>query len=421
MDHQILDAVQRLQSAADRVSAAAASLAAEVQDLARQSAELTGQVLESQQLAGDATQRQQAGEMRRQYGLASVLQLRERLATARERASAAAAAEGHAEARREAAQADLDEARSALADARVRLAAGEDERDRLARSQVGGEAGLDDRRERELKLELLSETERIARLQALAEDTSIHAEAAAEARVSAADRSRAAHHEVTDLEAELSQARQQLLAPPAEDDVPVRDLVLQALGELAVPASSAELARYLQVRFGREVATNRFGPLRRDEERAYATSVRGGRKRPVWLVPALTRTGAAERGRWARSDWAVERRIGVPTWRSVQRTGELALHPPPGCHNPEELYDLAVELLGAIEPPPSTGSSVQWLEHALEVLPLRMVEREPDSAQVRRIAERLGTHEQLFGIDHTIDLDATPDTEPEDGTRRADR
>ena len=134
---------------------------------------------------------------------------------------------------------------------------------------------------------------------------------------------------------------------PATGGRPVRDLVIDALDEVGVPTYAAQLSIYIKARFGRAIASSRFGPLSRDEQAAF----KGGRPRAVWLCHSLQFEHLdAVRRLWARSDWPLETRIIGPLTGRVlflqqaARFATLAAEHESSSVEPDRLKFLAADL-----------------------------------------------------------------------------
>jgi hypothetical protein len=88
---------------------------------------------------------------------------------------------------------------------------------------------------------------------------------------------------------------------------PVRELVLDVLDELRVPAQPRLTSEYTAARYFLSIPPGRMASLRRDEERAYE---KDPQSRPAWVVPALNAyTQRAIRGFLTSSAWESERRV----------------------------------------------------------------------------------------------------------------
>ena len=88
---------------------------------------------------------------------------------------------------------------------------------------------------------------------------------------------------------------------------PMREIILDVVDELGVPASPRLISDYALATLGLSIPPTRFGSLRRDEERAYQ---RDAHARPAWLTPAINAAGLAAIPRLiASSAWEPERRL----------------------------------------------------------------------------------------------------------------
>jgi hypothetical protein len=242
---------------------------------------------------------------------------------------------------------------------------------------------------------------------------------------------RALEDTVNTFEAELAQAQRALDAaraafdPADYSDTSVRELVLSALDDLQAPATSTILVGYIRVRYGRALETSRFGPLRRDEERAYTNAVTSNRDRPVWLVPGLRADGTADRRYLTRSDWDLGRRCTdtEPVPRAVYHLLSIADDLPADTADPLALSDLAADLS---EPwTPSWGDDEPLARMAVLLHELAPLEGPDEFATgaihpghpytpipLRRLAEHGDRHQQLFGADHGLELSADPQKQP---------
>ncbi|MCC6630131.1 MAG: hypothetical protein IT340_22350 [Chloroflexi bacterium] len=105
---------------------------------------------------------------------------------------------------------------------------------------------------------------------------------------------------------------------------PLRELVLDTLAELGVPAPPRVISDFALATRGYALPTDRFASLRRDEERAYQ---KAPATRPAWVVPAINALGLAALARIvAHSAWEPARRvIGSRTLRTNHLRTLLAL------------------------------------------------------------------------------------------------
>jgi hypothetical protein len=111
---------------------------------------------------------------------------------------------------------------------------------------------------------------------------------------------------------------------PTETGQSARAVTIAALGEIGVPASPRAIAEYAWVRFGTRLDHRALASLRRDEWRAWSSP---RSFRAVYLVPALEgHRFLAVRGKLARSDWSLDRRlIGPWSERADHLTATLHL------------------------------------------------------------------------------------------------
>jgi hypothetical protein len=105
-------------------------------------------------------------------------------------------------------------------------------------------------------------------------------------------------------------ARRLAVERKSERAEPARAVILAALAEVGVASAPRVIADYSFARFGTSVEPGALASLRRDEQRTW-TSPRTDRA--VYIVPALEGNRFfAARGKIARSDWSLERRIIGP-------------------------------------------------------------------------------------------------------------
>lgn len=117
--------------------------------------------------------------------------------------------------------------------------------------------------------------------------------------------------QLTEPESPAGKARQTGGARPGVEGSrgqrPMRELVLDVLTELDVPAQPRLVSEIASIRFGFPLQVERFASLRRDEERAYFSNPTA---RPAWVVPAITSPGLHAYARIVTSStWPVEKRI----------------------------------------------------------------------------------------------------------------
>lgn len=96
---------------------------------------------------------------------------------------------------------------------------------------------------------------------------------------------------------------------PADSGRPLREIVLDLLGDAKVPLNSLLIANVLRPLQDRTIPSTRFGTLANDEAKSFDSS----RAKPVYLCHCLTHDqGQAVKRFWARSDWPLEHRIIGP-------------------------------------------------------------------------------------------------------------
>ncbi|WP_196259768.1 hypothetical protein [Pelagibacterium limicola] len=90
---------------------------------------------------------------------------------------------------------------------------------------------------------------------------------------------------------------------------PLREIVLDLLGDAMVPLNSLLIANVLRPLQDRTIPSTRFGTLSNDEAKSFDSS----RAKPVYLCHCLTHDqGQAVKRFWARSDWPLQNRIIGP-------------------------------------------------------------------------------------------------------------
>jgi hypothetical protein len=220
-----------------------------------------------------------------------------------------------------------------------------EEADRAMRELGGAEAGLEDEEARERERAAL----KVADARARAERARAEAAVAMQASADLAGRTAMLEKEIHMTEARLDELRERSRQRAAErtTEVPVRELALQSLAEIGIPAPSNLLSRYIAARFGREVKTSRWGPLRADERAAYERADAKTRQSRLWLLPAIDGDGREQTRLWVRSDWDEEQRT-VPDIASrellqarAHYLAELAVAPPEDAADPQGLEVVA--------------------------------------------------------------------------------
>ncbi|TPN49486.1 hypothetical protein FJ976_17300 [Mesorhizobium sp. B1-1-9] len=95
----------------------------------------------------------------------------------------------------------------------------------------------------------------------------------------------------------------------ADGGRPLREIILDLLGDAKVPLNSLLIANVLRPLQGRTIPSTRFGTLSNDEAKSFESS----RAKPVYLCHCLTYDqGQAVKRFWARSDWPLPDRIIGP-------------------------------------------------------------------------------------------------------------
>lgn len=198
-----------------------------------------------------------------------------------------------------------------------------------------------------------------------------------------------------------------VLPPARVTRRPLRVMVLDALEDLAWPATSRDLVGYLEARVGRRVSSTRFGTLGSDEAAAFE---RTGGGRPVWLCFGIDiASGKPIKHLWGRSDWPLKHRLVAASTGRVQhlkmtaRLCDLAQRPTAGMTHPERLLQLAAAYaldLPNTEPPAGGVNSAhlgEWRKIAQDLL----LELEPRDDEVRTQAawqlRTQGDIQLLFG------------------------
>lgn len=136
---------------------------------------------------------------------------------------------------------------------------------------------------------------------------------------------------------------------------PIREVVLDTLGELGWPQNARFLEEYLWARHQLQLDSRAFASLRRDELRAWQRSPGG---RAAYIVPALNPDGTAN-PRWLTSSaWELPRRVvaSAETERLFDLQKIIALNVR-GSRGPlGTLLERSVAGILAIEPPPVSAS-----------------------------------------------------------------
>ena len=127
-----------------------------------------------------------------------------------------------------------------------------------------------------------------------------------------------AHAKIAELTAEYQrltdalrfselEAREIAMPRARKPGKPLRELALDALDDLGVPAAPSLIADLTEALIGTRPSPSRFASLRRDEENAARRNIAA---RPAWIVPAIdARQLTAIPRRLSSSSWDLERRI----------------------------------------------------------------------------------------------------------------
>jgi hypothetical protein len=193
---------------------------------------------------------------------------------------------------------------------------------------------------------------------------------------------------------------------------PMRELVLDVLSELDVPAQPRLISEIAFIRFGQLLPPERFASLRRDEERAYLNNPTA---RPAWVVPAINCLGLHAYARIVTSStWLVEKRlIGGLSLRANHLRTTLSLvqlweRLPDGPASPtavslaEIIARFASTIAGALEHGAFTDAQqvLDATHKELEAIDtLDQQEREEAARKLHGQAERF----QLWGLPETIE------------------
>jgi hypothetical protein len=186
---------------------------------------------------------------------------------------------------------------------------------------------------------------------------------------------------------------------------PIREVVLEALGELGWPQNARFLEEYLWARHQLQLDSRAFASLRRDELRAWQRSPGA---RSAYIVPALNPDGTAN-PRWLTSSaWDLPRRVvaSTETERLYDLQKIIALRVR-GSRGPlGTLLERSVKQILAIEPPPvsaSIAATNAWRGHVrTHATALIEAIRSRDDATRDRIAAGLAglpDREQVWGRD----------------------
>ncbi|WP_145853879.1 hypothetical protein [Trebonia kvetii] len=184
---------------------------------------------------------------------------------------------------------------------------------------------------------------------------------------------------------------------------PIREVVLEALGELGWPQNARFLEEYLWARQQLQLDSRAFASLRRDELRAWRRSPGA---RSAYIVPALNPDGTAN-PRWLTSSaWELPRRVvaSTETERLFDLQKIIALRVR-GSRGPlGTLLERSVAQILAIEPPPvsaSLAATRAWRTHVrAHAAALIEATRSRDDEDRGQIAVRLAglpEHDRIWG------------------------
>ena len=184
---------------------------------------------------------------------------------------------------------------------------------------------------------------------------------------------------------------------------PMREVVLEALGELGWPQNARFLEEYLWARHQVQLDSRAFASLRRDELRSWRRSPGA---RSAYVVPALNPDGTAN-PRWLTSSaWELPRRVvaSTETERLFDLQKIIALRVR-GSRGPlGTLLERSVKQILAIEPPPvsaTIAATRAWRSHVwAQAAALIEAARSRDDADRGQIAVRLADlpeHDRIWG------------------------
>jgi hypothetical protein len=195
---------------------------------------------------------------------------------------------------------------------------------------------------------------------------------------------------------------------------PIREVVLQALGELEWPQNAGFLEEYLWAKCQLQLESRAFASLRRDERRAWRHAPGS---RAAYVVPALNPDGSAN-PRWLTSSaWELERRViaSADTERLLDLRKISALRVR-GSRGPlGTLLERYAEQILEVEPPPVSATAAQtsvWRTgvHAHATALIEQIGTR-DSPRRRRFARHLAglsEHDRVWGRDRPGPADLTP-------------
>ncbi len=195
---------------------------------------------------------------------------------------------------------------------------------------------------------------------------------------------------------------------------PLRELALDALDDLGVPAAPALIADLTAALTGDRPSPSRFASLRRDEENAARRNIAA---RPAWVVPAINAQQLAAIPRLlTSSSWELERRIvGARSIRTdnlriaISLSGRLANLRDAGAHQAKLverlLFPFARSVPGAVVhgQPIDTARTIEAAR--LELAPIEAADLEERREAAAKLANA-GPQVRLWGRPVLIDTAA---------------
>lgn len=184
---------------------------------------------------------------------------------------------------------------------------------------------------------------------------------------------------------------------------PIREVVLEALGELGWPQNAGFLEEYLWAKRQLQLQSRAFASLRRDEQRAWR---RAPGARAAYVVPALNPDGTAN-PRWLTSSaWHLERRvIASPQTERLLDLQKISALRVRGSRGPlGTLLERYAEQVLAAEPLPVAASAAQtraWRAcvrgRATELIEQIRVRDDPLRERVAGRLARLPEQDRVWG------------------------
>jgi hypothetical protein len=184
---------------------------------------------------------------------------------------------------------------------------------------------------------------------------------------------------------------------------PIREVVLEALDQLAWPQNAKFLGEFLWASRQLQLESRAFASLRRDERRAW---LRAPGARDAYIVPALNPDGSPN-PRWlTNSAWPLERRVvASPETERLFDLQKIAVLRVRGSRGPlgTLLERYAKEILD-IDPPPVSATTAEtgaWRvhvrEHAHATIALIRGNDDPDRARLAGRLASLTDKERAWG------------------------